>query len=131
MPRFVVLFHEMPRRADRPSHWDFMLETGDVLRTWALETEPDAVEEQAAQRLADHRLAYLEFEGPVSGDRGQVTRWDTGEYLIAAKSAREIEIELKGRRLHCQVELTQSGEDQPWRFRIVRRLTRSTSDLDR
>lgn len=33
-----------------------------------------------AERIGDHRLAYLDYTGPVSGGRGQVTRWDAGAY---------------------------------------------------
>ena len=36
MPRFVVLRHDAPRGL----HWDFMLEIGPVLATWALDREP-------------------------------------------------------------------------------------------
>jgi hypothetical protein len=31
-----------------------------------------------AQRLPDHRRAYLQYEGPVSGDRGDVVRLRDG-----------------------------------------------------
>ena len=57
-----------------------MLEQDGVLRTWALAEEPAAQAEIAAEALGDHRLDYLEYEGPVSGDRGSVSRWDEGEY---------------------------------------------------
>ena len=32
--------------------------------------------EMIAEALGDHRLDYLDYEGPVSGDRGLVSRWD-------------------------------------------------------
>ena len=73
--RFVILRHDMPASAPRATHWDFMVESGEgVLRTWALEREPAAKVDIPALALADHRLAYLEYEGPVSGDQGHVTR---------------------------------------------------------
>jgi hypothetical protein len=37
-----------------------------------------------AQRIADHRLAYLEYEGPISGGRGTVRRLDGGSYFAGA-----------------------------------------------
>ena len=81
MPRYVILQHEMPAgHEDRPLHWDLMFEWHDSLRTWALACEPRAGVEIAARRLSDHRLAYLDYEGPVSGDRGSVRRWDAGTY---------------------------------------------------
>ncbi|MCS7047501.1 MAG: hypothetical protein NZO58_14185, partial [Gemmataceae bacterium] len=74
MPRYVILEHDHPAL-----HWDFMLERGDVLRTWRLPAPP-SIGKIAAQALADHRRAYLDYEGPVSGNRGTVRRWDAGTY---------------------------------------------------
>ena len=36
MPRFVLLRHECPPDWVKPSHWDLMLERGQVLETWQL-----------------------------------------------------------------------------------------------
>ena len=54
-----------------------MLEAGDVLKTWALPQPPQPGVEMECTALADHRLAYLDYEGPLSGNRGAVTRWTT------------------------------------------------------
>ena len=67
MPRFVILRHELPDPRRRGVHWDFMLEHAGVLRTWALAEEPAPNKPISAEALADHRLAYLNYEGPVSG----------------------------------------------------------------
>lgn len=100
MPRFVLLYHDCPPEYERPSHWDFMLESGDVLRTWALERLPRdwnlvwsrtaasfphcpllADENRVlAVPLGDHRREYLEFEGKLSGDRGNVVHVLAGSY---------------------------------------------------
>ena len=69
MPRYVILDHDHPSR-----HWDFMLESGGVLRTWRLLAEPTAGGPIAAEPLGDHRIAYLDYEGPLSGDRGGSSR---------------------------------------------------------
>ena len=71
--RFVVLFHRLPPSAGRASHWDWMIEEGDALATWALVQWPDG-RGVPARRLADHRRHYLTYEGPVSGNRGTVRR---------------------------------------------------------
>lgn len=34
-----------------------------------------------AERITDHRPAYLDYEGPISGDRGTVTRLARGTVL--------------------------------------------------
>ena len=59
-------------------HWDLMLEQNGVLRTWRLHREPDAAGPIVAEPLPDHRLAYLDYEGEVSGGRGHVARVEAG-----------------------------------------------------
>ena len=82
MPRFVILRHE-GRDPEQPSvHWDLMLESGGILRTWALAALPAAGEPITAEQLPDHRLHYLDYEGPLSGNRGSVTRWDHGSFEL-------------------------------------------------
>lgn len=108
MPRYVLLRHELPADVDRVSHWDFMLEYEGVLWTWALEHLPaswrdhlgldreDASDEVSAKRLADHRLEYLIYEGPISEGRGTVTRVAEGEYDLLRRQESSIEVELRG-----------------------------------
>lgn len=117
MPRFVVLYHECPGDRPRPSHWDFMLEAGGALRTWALSCAPDGLTEQVADELPDHRIAYLDYEGPVSGDRGQVTRWDTGDFRWQLDESEIVVIELNGARLRGSATLVRDTNNlQRWRF---------------
>src|SRR5688572_32432433 len=104
MPRFVILFHETPPTYLRPPHYDLMLEQDGGLRTWALERSPEAETAIAAEQLGEHRLSYLDYEGPVSGDRGVVTRWDAGEYVLDEESPQRIIATLCGARLHGQLE---------------------------
>jgi hypothetical protein len=102
MPRFVVLRHDPPPSGKRPLHWDFMLESGEALRTWALAQPPDegaSGSAQPAEALADHRIVYLEFAGEVSGGRGHVSRYDHGDYHTITWQADQIVVELYGRRL--------------------------------
>jgi hypothetical protein len=114
MPRFVVLSHDSPRGL----HWDFMLEAGPVLKTWALRDEPcrDAV--NVAEALADHRLAYLDYEGPISANRGSVLRWDRGSYSIESQTENEWVILAAGERLQGQVRLTRLP-DPPGRWQFA------------
>ncbi len=117
MPRFVVLFHECPLDRPRPSHWDFMLEADRALRTWALSCPLDELTEQIADELPDHRTAYLDYEGPVSGDRGYVTRWDTGELHWLVDEPTKVVVELEGKRLRGIVTFTRDADNaQRWRF---------------
>jgi hypothetical protein len=91
MPRYVILEHDFPIR-----HWDFMLESGGVLKTWRLAAPPCPGGAVAAEPSFDHRRVYLDYEGPVSGDRGTVTRWDWGTYSGEASALRLDGVRLRG-----------------------------------
>ncbi len=94
MPRFVILEHDHPYL-----HWDLMLQVGNVLRTWRLNAPPRPGQVVSAIALGDHRLEYLEHEGPVSNNRGIVTRWDRGEYKGVVDENEMIAIAIRGERL--------------------------------
>jgi hypothetical protein len=105
MPRYVILQHETASGL----HFDFMLEAGNVLRTWSLAHAPAPGVEIDARTLADHRLAYLDYEGPISGDRGSVTRWDSGTYAIETESESEITLRLTGEILSGRATVAKKG----------------------
>lgn len=94
MPKFVILTHDHPTL-----HWDFMLETGETLRTWRLSAEPDSNETITAEPLPDHRREYLDYEGPVSKNRGEVKQWDQGDYETVEQRDDYIEVILTGNKL--------------------------------
>jgi hypothetical protein len=120
MPRFVILRHDCPPGYNRGLHWDFMLEMGDVLRTWALAESPVTAIAIAAAALPDHRLAYLDFEGPLSGDRGSVARWDQGSYELVSRQDDEWIVELFGERLIGRATLRRSPAAAPsWSWHFV------------
>ena len=110
MPRFFILYHETPPGDQRPAHWDFMLETVDVLRTWALAEVPRVGGAIDAAALGDHRLAYLDYEGPLSQDRGRVTRWDGGQYDLERSGEGELRVHLRGAKLQCRATLTRAAD---------------------
>ena len=61
-----------------------MFEEGGVLRTWAtpMFTAFDQPLDIACDSLSDHRIAYLDYEGEIGGDRGRVTRLLRGTYRL-------------------------------------------------
>ena len=113
MPRFVILEHDHPEL-----HWDLMLEVGSVLKTWRLAKAPEMREEAiAAEPLGDHRLFYLNYEGPVSGARGKVTRWDEGSYQsLAAEAGQALHVLLDGNRVQGSAVMERHAGG--WVFRI-------------
>ena len=130
--QFVLLRHETPPDYPRATHWDFMIELAGALRTWALSEAPIDGLDIEAEPLADHRLAYLDIEGEISGGRGRVTRCDRGTYRIARQSEAEWLLELFGERLQGEALLTRQAPRTPspqgasptdvdaqrWRFRF-------------
>ena len=64
----------------------------------------------AAERLADHRPHYLDYEGPLSGDRGAVTRWDAGHYELESQSPARWVVTLHGHQLTGQLVLQAVAE---------------------
>lgn len=115
MPRFVVLHHDFPAGHTRPPHWDLMLEWGQSLRTWAVASEPGGTVEIEAEALPDHRLTYLEYEGPISGSRGSVTRWDAGQYVLESDREDELKVQLRGQRMRGQLALRREPRGHFWR----------------
>jgi hypothetical protein len=111
MPAYVILFHELPDGGERGSHWDIMLEDGDCLRTWAVEAEPSAGARLAAIMLPDHRLEYLDYEGPVSADRGHVSQWDRGSYQGTLSLSSASKLQLESTRWRGCLRLQPDGQD--------------------
>src|SRR3954470_13875672 len=75
--RYVVLYHD----GVAEPHYDLMFEdpAGGDLRTWRSPAWPIGTH-TPLEKLADHRREYLDYEGPVSGDRGFVRRVESGTY---------------------------------------------------
>lgn len=123
MPRFVLLRHECPPDYEKPSHWDLMLEQGDTLATWELRVLPtswarlldvrqDSTSETvAAIRLPDHRLAYLEIEGPLSENRGEVYQCDRGDYKLLKQREDILVLCLSGFTLTGEAKLSRCAID--------------------
>lgn len=114
MPRYVILRHELPEGHGLPehraTHWDLMLECDGTLRTWALAEAPSLEASGDAEPLADHRLAYLDYEGPVSGNRGSVTRHDSGQYELLNESAASLVLRIAGGNFPAYVTLREKGD---------------------
>jgi hypothetical protein len=134
MPRFVLLLHDCPGDFPRPTHCDLMLEAGAVLQTWALAELPNgwqaladdagrltfsASNSVAVERLGDHRLAYLDYEGPVSGDRGRVRRLDAGKY---SEQEELHTFMLDGQFIRGEITLRQISSDEAlWQLTVTGR----------
>lgn len=115
MLRFVVLTHDWPHL-----HWDFLVEmtAESALRSWRLEQPPEPGLLIRADALPDHRRLYLDYEGPISGNRGEVARWDFGEADICSKGPDEVTLEIRGQRIQGRAVLTRVAGDE-WTFQLA------------
>ena len=86
--RFVILQHDHPFL-----HWDLLLEEANSVRCWRLLREPCCGEPIAAEPLPAHRLLYLDYEGPLTGNRGTVRRVVAGSHIVVESSAEDLHIE--------------------------------------
>ncbi len=100
-----------------------MLENEAALRTWRLAQPPTDGGIIAAEALADHRLAYLDYEGPVSGNRGAVTAFDRGEYSLLTDVDAIVKIELRGTSLKGAAVLQRLASGSHWQFVYTPRAT--------
>ena len=109
MPRFSLHRHDWPEL-----HLDLFLEAGSALQSWKLPADFSPSMPSPITPGAPHRSLYLDYEGPVSGDRGTVTRWDAGEFeWIAERRAQFFGSRLTG--IHDWVE----AADGTWTFAPV------------
>lgn len=78
--RFALLFHRVPPADPRSDHYDLLLEIPGTLLSWELSVKPFQQDGTTIGRqLPNHRLLYLDYQGPLTGNRGQVEQVFVGE----------------------------------------------------
>ncbi|HEY6201667.1 MAG TPA: DNA polymerase ligase N-terminal domain-containing protein [Candidatus Limnocylindria bacterium] len=102
-------------------HYDFRLEIGDAMPSWAVPKGPslDPSQKRLAMQVEDHPLEYAGFEGVIPAGEyggGTVMIWDEGTYemlddvdpAVALKKG-ELRFTLNGRKLKGRWTLVRTG----------------------
>jgi bifunctional non-homologous end joining protein LigD len=117
-PIFVVQRHDARRL-----HYDFRIERGGALQSWAV---PKGIPMRKGQRhlavhVEDHPLTYATFEGEIPAGEyggGMVEIWDKGHYeLVEEKRDGGITVRLHGERLNglwTLVPTRLDGNERNW-----------------
>src|ERR1700689_2070766 len=125
-PIFVV-----QRHAARRLHFDFRLQVGGTLASWAVPKGPPEQigEKRLAIHVEDHPIEYAKFQGDIPAGNygaGHVDRWDEGTFQVegplsaAEKIERgDLKFRLMGRRLNGRfvlVRMKNSKRGNEWLF---------------
>src|ERR1044071_8517643 len=117
--RFVVQRHRARRL-----HYDFRLEGGGVLASWAVPKGPtlDPKGRQLAVHVEDHPIEYFDFEGVIPKGEyggGDVIVWDWGHWTPAkdtdaskALAKGDLHFDLDGQKLHGRFVLVRTDRGQ-------------------
>jgi bifunctional non-homologous end joining protein LigD len=119
---FVIQKH-----AARRLHWDFRLELGGTLRSWAVPKGPsyDPADKRMAVEVEDHPIEYADFEGTIPAGNygaGAVIVWDRGTWRpigdpVAGLEQGKLVFELTGYKLRGEwtlVRTRREGGKQQW-----------------
>ncbi len=131
-PLFVVQKHDATAL-----HYDFRLEAGGVLKSWAVPKGPSLKpkEKRLAMPTEDHPVGYADFEGVIPEGEygaGRVIVWDRGTYrnlsevkgqAVPVEKAVEnghVKVWLEGRKLAGGFALTRIGGGKRPRWLLVK-----------
>jgi len=131
--RFVVQKHRASQL-----HYDFRLESGGVLKSWAVPKgpSPNPSVKRLAMAVEDHPLAYADFEGVITEGEyggGTVMVWDRGTFkpengdVESALKKGELKITLRGKKLKGSWVLVRTRGRQ---WLLIKHRDRYASDVD-
>ena len=127
--RFVVQLHDATRL-----HYDFRVQTGEVLRSWAVPKGPslDPRVRRLAVPVEDHEMSAGDFEGVHAGQArgtGAVIIWDEGTAEIVRDEPGHLSVVLHGRKLSGGFAVTRTGPERWILVKVSDQAARPGSDI--
>lgn len=132
--RFVVQRHEATRL-----HYDFRLELGGVLKSWAVPKGPslNPLQKRLAVEVEDHPVDYISFKGDIPEGNygaGHVDIWDTGTFqpvneahedisekqALAGLKKGELKFRVKGDKLNGEFVLIRLKKDNEKNWLLIK-----------
>ncbi|MFC1669155.1 DNA polymerase ligase N-terminal domain-containing protein [Spirochaetota bacterium] len=109
--KFVIHYHDT-----KTAHYDLMVEHGDSLLTWQIDKSDIenllVGKKITCRKIQDHRKKYLDYEGPISCDRGRVNIYDSGEYSNINWREENKELIVNGAILKGKLRITKSKDPE-------------------
>jgi bifunctional non-homologous end joining protein LigD len=99
------------------THWDLMLEHADFLKTWRLAIAPQQIgsEPTPAEKIVDHDVKFLTYQGSVNNGQGSICIVDEGTIETLDETKETIRLRLLGKILSGEFVLEHIKQNQ-WRF---------------
>jgi DNA ligase D-like protein (predicted 3'-phosphoesterase) len=119
-PIFVIQQHD-----SRSPHFDFRIEAGGVLKSWAVPKGPstDPRQKRLAVATENHPLDYAAFEGVIPEGEygaGAVIVWDTGPYRNLSRGDDHEEVTVEEALTRGQAEIWLEGEKLRGGYALVK-----------
>lgn len=122
--RFALLEHDHPVK-----HWDLLLQQGNRLLGWRGDPQGHFLNGGLVVQTADHRMAFLDYEGPLTGDRGSVRRIDSGPLKWRRFGLDLMEAEIQGLKWRGVLKLKKiAGNEWTVQLRAMPRNPSGPSD---
>jgi hypothetical protein len=95
-------------------HWDLMLESGNALKTWRINASPEHISNEPvnAEKIFDHDLKFLTYEGAVQNSRGKVSIADDGTIETIEETEKIIRLRFNGKILIGEFTLELIDQDR-------------------